>query len=112
MLGYNIVWFEDSVDLVKGMEPEIKAYLQSLGFDLKLVHQKDDKNFRKLFEENDVDLALVDQNLKNGKKGEQIITAIGNFEMYTDVVFYSQDETFPKGPLISCRAYFIPLEKS
>ena len=98
MLDYNIVWFEDSEDFVKGSEPEVRAYLSGLGFDLKLIHQKDDSNLKQLFEENDLDLALVDQNLKQGKKGEQIITAIANNEMYTDVVFYSQDAPFPAKP--------------
>lgn len=97
MLDYNIVWFEDSEDFVKGSESEIRAYLNGLGFDLNLIYQKDDSNWKKLFEESDIDLALVDQNLREGKKGEKIITAIANNEMYTDVVFYSQNAPFPAG---------------
>jgi hypothetical protein len=39
--------------------------------------------------DNDVDLVLIDQNLRNGKRGDKLIEAIRNNEMYTDVVFYS-----------------------
>lgn len=96
MLDYNIVWFEDSDDIVKANLNEMKVYLDKLGFSLKLTWQKDDTDFKKIFAENDIDLALIDQNLSNGKKGENIISAIGNLELYTDFVFYSQEDNFPK----------------
>ncbi len=96
MLDYNIVWFEDSDDVVKANVEEIKGYLDKIGFNLKLIRKKDDTDFKKIFAENDVDLALIDQNLSNGKKGENIISAVGNLELYTDFVFYSQEDDFPK----------------
>jgi len=91
VLDYNIVWFEDSTRYIEAAKPEVEKYLADLGYALKIVQRKDDTDFAKIMNESDVDLILVDQNLRDGKRGDTLIDAIRKNEMYTDAVFYSKD---------------------
>jgi len=91
MLDYNIVWFEDATRYINVAKPLVKTYLDDLGYALNIVQRKDDTDFANIMNENDVDLVLIDQNLRDGKRGDKLIEAIRNNEMYTDVVFYSKD---------------------
>jgi hypothetical protein len=94
-LKYNIVWFEDSKKYVESLKPRIERHLAELGFEPDISDFKDASNFAKVIEENDPDLILVDQNLADGDKGDQLISAIRNNELYTEVVFYAEVETLP-----------------
>jgi hypothetical protein len=91
MLDYNIVWFEDSTSYINAAKPIVEKYLKDLGYALNVVQRKDDTDFAKIMNESDVDLVLIDQNLRNGKRGDKLIDAIRKNEMYTDAVFYSKD---------------------
>lgn len=95
-LEYCIVWFEDSQEYIDSLEPQIRDYLNKWGFDLDLVCRKDDSNFLDIFGKKDVNLILVDQNLSQNKKGADLIDAIRKHELYTETVFYAQDEDLEK----------------
>jgi len=93
-LQYGIAWFEDSKEYIKSLEPQIRDYLEGLGFDLDLTPRSDDSDFAEVIKNKDLDLILIDQNLSKNRKGAKLIDAIRENELYTEVVFYSQYENF------------------
>jgi len=95
MMDYNIVWFEDSKEYVESQRARLKEYLDSLGFVLNLTVREDGSDFLKILEEKDVDLLIIDQNLP-GSKGDAIIEAARNNELYTEAIFYSGVEDTKK----------------
>lgn len=99
-LTFNILWFEDTPEIIDGIEVPVKEYLEKQGYYLNRVNiLKDstgldeiiqDVNEKKL----DVDLILMDYNLAGGEKGDTLIETIRKGELLTDIVFYSEHRGF------------------
>jgi hypothetical protein len=95
-LTYTLLWIEDDPETIKLKSPEIKKHLDSLFFDTKIIPKEDDTGIIDLINNSDVNLILVDYNLREKKKGDdkkkmgdEIIDAIRQNRLYTEVVFYS-----------------------
>lgn len=89
-LKYNILWLEDAPEYIDSLKPALQDHLSELGFEFGLHSAADDTDLIKSITDNDIDLILVDQNLSGKKKGEKLIDAIRQNEIYIDVIFYSQ----------------------
>jgi hypothetical protein len=94
ILEYKILWFENNKHYFELARPPIEAYLKSLNFNPTFEYRKDDSDLNQIMQDEDIDLILVDQNLRKGGKGDKIIDTIRKDELYTEVVFYSQYRDF------------------
>jgi len=90
-IDYNILWFEDIPEWYESMIPFVDSYLDSKGFSLIADRKENGENLDQLLERNEFDLILLDYNLKDGEAGDKIIDKVRSFNLYTNVVFYSQD---------------------
>lgn len=88
-LKYSILWFEDDPDWYKSILPDIQEYLDDKGFILEANRYSNDENKLSTLKNHKFDFILIDYNLAN-QKGDEIISKIRNYEIYTDVLFYSQ----------------------
>jgi len=103
-IKYNILWIEDQQDWIDTTEIFFKTKLEELGFKLEKEILKnsdliDDKIASNGF--SDFDLILIDFKLGNSDTGNLIIDKIRKNEIFTDVLFYSQDFTLVKESLAS-----------
>lgn len=90
-LKYSILWFEDNEGYYDAANPDIIEYLEGLGYTPDLERRADDTDLMKIMEEKDVDLMLVDYNLKDELKGDELVNAVRKNELYTEAVFYAQN---------------------
>jgi hypothetical protein len=110
-IRYKILWIEDDPDYVNELRPELISYMDSLGFNLSIVHlpHGDDQS---MLPKNDFeyDLILVDYNLSEdgkGSTGDTIIKLIRSDLVIIEAIFYSSntslklDEILPKTQRIS-----------
>ena len=88
-LEYNILWVEDNEDWVISIEDSIQEIVKEYGFvfSKKLISGK-----KEGIDYNGYDLILMDFNLSN-TTGDTIIKDIRNFDVLTDVVFYSEHKS-------------------
>lgn len=93
-LKYRIMWFEDNGDFIKILQPSIEEYLQELGFIPNIMSRPTSAGSLDIVREHDPDLMLVDDNLAEGTKGEEIVDKIRDNELYVDVIFYAQKAGF------------------
>ncbi|QQS35992.1 MAG: hypothetical protein IPM56_17415 [Ignavibacteriales bacterium] len=89
-LDYKILWFEDEETWYEAILPDVSEYLTEKGFTLVPKRKDNGSELDKIFDDDDYDLILMDYNLL-GDKGDVIIERIRNLEIYTNIVFYSQD---------------------
>lgn len=90
-LQYKILWFEDSESWFKTAKAFVQEFLDENGFDMvEERHRGNVENIVDLLNKNKYDLILMDFNLE-GAKGDEIIRRIRNNDIYTDLLFYSQD---------------------
>jgi len=90
-LKYNILWFEDNNRYYEIASKDIFEYLEERGYTPDLERRPDDVNLIKRMEEKDVDLMLVDYNLKDELKGDELVRTVRNNELYTEAIFYAQN---------------------
>jgi CheY-like chemotaxis protein len=95
-LDYTILWIDNDPEIITVKCPEIKKYLDEQWFNLDLVFEKSDQNLFRILENKDVNLILIDYNLSQKKKGDEIIEDLRQKEIFTDVVFYSAQDSFVK----------------
>lgn len=95
-LGYTVLWFENNKTYAAGLKPEIEEFIGALGYSPKIIVEHDDGNLESIMEKEEIDLILMDQNLRKGKKGDKLITKIRRNELYTEAILYSQDFDFRK----------------
>lgn len=86
-LKYRILWVEDERDWVASEIEFIKSFLEQHGFTLEYENPEkyEDLEFSKF------DIIIVDYNLANDEEGQDVIEKIRNKELYTEILFYSQD---------------------
>ena len=89
-LKYNILWFEDTKSYFEVASEDIYEYLEELGYIPDLERSPDNTDLLKKMGEKDVDLILVDYNLRNKLKGDQLVDTIRKNELYTEAIFYAQ----------------------
>ncbi|AUD02164.1 response regulator [Spirosoma pollinicola] len=93
-LDYNILWIEDDHEWLDTTKKLFEESIDDLGFRLNPTSFKDGDKIDELVVHNgfaDFDLILVDFNLQNSQTGNTIIEKLRESEIYTDVLFYSQD---------------------
>ncbi|TWI56335.1 response regulator [Halalkalibacter nanhaiisediminis] len=91
-LDYKVLWFEDNIDVLEDNLPEIRNFLEEKGFSLIETHLEDSSNIESVLNQ-DFDLILSDINLAEDETGNQIIREIRKRQIYTEVLFYSGNET-------------------
>lgn len=89
-LDYKILWFEDTPSWYESVVPFIRDYLEDKGFVLDVDRRENGDGLEALLGKPDFDLILVDLKLA-GEKGDKLITSIREHQIYTEIVFYSQD---------------------
>jgi hypothetical protein len=95
-LTFNILWFEDTPNIIDEIEVPVKEHLEKQGYYLKRVDTlKDSTGLDKIIQnvnekKLDVDLILMDNNLAGGEKGGKLIDTIRKHELLTDIIFYSE----------------------
>lgn len=90
-LKYSILWFEDKEDYYDIASKDIIEYLEDLGYVPDLERKTDSVDLIKKINEKDVDLMLVDYNLNETLKGDQLVSIVRNNELYTEAIFYAQN---------------------
>jgi len=90
-LEYRILWFEDNESWFNTHEQLVSDYLEERGFVLNAVRYDNDNNgIEQILAECDYDLILMDYNL-TGTNGDIIIERIREQQLYTEIIFYSQN---------------------
>ncbi|RZJ80199.1 MAG: hypothetical protein EOO20_26205, partial [Chryseobacterium sp.] len=94
-LSYNILWIENEQDWLVPTVEFAQGIIEENGFELNLTVEDSEEGIAKLLEEEEpfkqYDLILVDFNLNMGDRGNRIIENIRMHNIFTDVIFYSQD---------------------
>ena len=89
---FNILWFEDDTDWIRGIEDQIKEILADKFLEANILKFrkadtfKIDGNVEKNF-----DLILVDNCLLHDTKGSELISKIRTNKILTDILFYSSN---------------------
>ncbi|MEG6589077.1 response regulator [Paenibacillus barengoltzii] len=92
-LKYKILWFEDNVEWYESMKRNLEDYVGDFGFELLTEHYlADHPQLDELLLQNVYDLILIDLNLDEDSKGDQIIENIRRLEPFTEIIFYSQSD--------------------
>jgi len=86
-LKYKILWIEDEKDWVDSEIEFIESHLKKYGF---VLEYKNPEKYEE-YDFSQFDVIVVDYNLANGEKGENVIEEIRNQEFYTEILFYSRD---------------------
>lgn len=101
MSQFKVLWIDDQTQKCKRDAKSIERFIESMGFE-PVVTFEDDISDASLREQEgrinreikarNVDLFIIDYNLKNEIFGSDIIKEIrSNNDIYTDIVFYSSD---------------------
>jgi len=90
-LKYSILWFEDNERYYDVVNEDVSEYLEELGYTPDLERRSDDSDLMEKMNEKDIDLILVDYNLKGELKGDRLVETIRNNELYTEAIFYAQN---------------------
>ncbi len=93
-LDYRILWIENDSDWQESTEDMIKDPVSKLGYTLKTKSYKDysefiDKTNPDVYQK--YDLILIDFKLDNDLTGDTFIQEVRKNNVYTDVIFYSQN---------------------
>jgi hypothetical protein len=96
-IDYNILWFENDEGWLKQAVKGISNLLDDYGFRLKETPQKDGSKIEELItaiqsKALDVDMIFMDFKLSGDVNGEKLIETIRKRNLYTEILFYSQDE--------------------
>jgi len=94
-LQYNILWFENDDGWLHSIQEQIEDFFFDDGFLVKIIPHKNAKLLDSTIKDIksgqlDIDIVLMDYNLLNGDKGNEIIRRIRDKEIYTEIIFYSQ----------------------
>lgn len=94
-ISYNILWIENEKEWLEPSLEFVKDVIEENGFELKYLEKSSEAEIEYLLKENEplkkFDLILVDFQLDGGDRGNKIIENIRSHNIYTDVIFYSQD---------------------
>ncbi|MDB5088369.1 MAG: hypothetical protein JWR09_2363 [Mucilaginibacter sp.] len=94
-IKYNILWVENETDWLEPTLEFVKETIESYGFKLIHKHVTSENEIEELLKEEeafkDYDLILVDFQLDKGDRGNRIIEKIRDHQVFTEVIFYSQD---------------------
>lgn len=94
-LLYNILWVENEKDWLEPSLDFVRDIIEENGFELNYLEKSSEAEIESLLQEKEplkeFDLILVDFQLDGGDRGNKIIENIRNHNIYTDVIFYSQD---------------------
>lgn len=90
-LKYQILWFENEPTWFEPNKVPIENYLLKKGFQLDVVNLKGDENWENLVNLEEFDLIIVDLKLKNQEMGDKLIQKIRDKDVFTEIIFYSQD---------------------
>jgi len=90
-LDYEVLWFEDNLSWFQTSRLYIEDFLSEAGFNLVTYqYENDNEGLEEIIKKHDFDLVLMDYNLV-GKNGDELIERIRELNIYTDIVFYSQN---------------------
>lgn len=94
-LTYNILWFENDKEWIDSIEEKLEDFFFEFGFLLKYDSYQDANKLDNLINqinnhEKDVDIILMDYNLLNNDKGNDIIKRIRAKDIFTEIIFYSE----------------------
>lgn len=89
-IDYKILWFEDSEDWYNSIIEEIEDYLDDHGFKLNSKRFENGNDLESI-DLSYFDLILMDFNLSNGDNGGRLIESIRRHDVFTEVIFYSQN---------------------
>ena len=89
-IDYKILWFEDDKDWYDSIKSFIEDYLTENGFNFISSRYESGGDLEQILKDDDYDLILVDYNLP-GELGDKLIERLRRFDLYTDIVFYSQN---------------------
>lgn len=94
-IKYNILWVENERDWLEPTLDFVKDTIEEYGFKLIHTHVSSEKEIEDLLKEEEAfknfDLILVDFQLDRGDRGNRIIEKIRDHQVFTEVIFYSQD---------------------
>lgn len=89
-IDYKVLWFEDEPKWYDSILPVVENYLSDNGFNFIPTLHSSGENLEEILKKDDYDLILVDFNLP-GEHGDKLIEKLRRFELYTDIIFYSQN---------------------
>jgi CheY-like chemotaxis protein len=94
---FTILWIEDNEKVITSQEPAIKKYLESEGFDLRLLQDTDGETYESYLDTESIDVIVTDYNISEEVKGTDVIKKVRKKKLLTDILFYSvMDSLFKK----------------
>lgn len=101
MSKFKVLWIDDQTQKCKRDAKSVEKIIESMGFEPDISFEDDISRYslndpngtlNKAIRARDVDLFVIDYNLKNDVFGSDIIQEIRNDnDIYTDIIFYSSD---------------------
>ena len=91
-LKYNILWFENDEDWYESIVDSIREIIEDeLGFKMNTPLLKKNGDELERINFSDYDLILMDLNLDKSPTGDKLKKKIRDFEVFTNIVFYSSE---------------------
>jgi len=92
-LDFNVLWVDDQPDHVDAQVKRIEKQMENEGFQFNATACKSMDEVQSLVSDNvftdEIDLVLVDWDLGNNLKGQEVIAKIRETVIYKDIIFYS-----------------------
>lgn len=92
-LDFNVLWIDDQPDQLSAQVEAIARQMEGEGFQFNATTCRSLSEVREFISEDvfqdEVDLILVDWDLGQGLKGEDVISEVRSYIPYKDIVFYS-----------------------
>jgi len=86
---FFVVWVDDNRPFVESIEMELRPWLDTKGFESKVLMHKDETDVLKDIHSTEVELIIIDYKLPK-KNGDVLIDEIRQDGCYQDIVFYSE----------------------
>ncbi len=87
---YLILWFENNDEFYNLSKPSVESSITELGFNPLFIHEKDGAHLAELIVRKDIDLILMDQNLRFKVCGDDVVRTFRGSGIFTNIVLYSQ----------------------
>lgn len=112
-LNYKILWIDDKIDSIisLGIKDYIQEYLESLEFITSIDCYETAKLETEIIKQNNYDLILSDFEVdEDGQNADVLIKKIRNYDIFTEVLFYSGHSEFIQSLIGVDRISYFSLE--
>lgn len=88
-IDFSILWVDDNKDFVESLRPQLNKWIDDHGLSLTIHWRSGEAGVYADLIKHEVELIVLDYQLKGGKKGDAIISEIRDKGFFEDIIFYT-----------------------